>query len=214
MPRELSDLPFAQYLEVYDGALSREEVHDSLHLTGRTLEDVDAGGGRFLECAVSEVTFAGGSLRRARFNDVWFQAVRLVSTDLAETHWHDTELVSCSWAGIESYSAQLRAVTFHGCKLDSVNLKAARLKDVRFEDCLLRDVNLGGARLDEVSFPGSRLESVRLGKAELSKVDLTGAVQIGLQDGIEALRGATITHAQLMELAPWFAASAGVEVRG
>jgi uncharacterized protein YjbI with pentapeptide repeats len=113
---------------------------------------------------------------------------------------------------VQAFGATLRRVTFSHCKLDSVNWRSAALREVRFVDCLLRDVDFGEATLTEVSFPGSTLDGVHLRGARLSKVDLRGAASLGIADGVEALRGATIDHGQLLDLAPAFAQALGVTV--
>ena len=166
-----------------------------------------------MESAFSGVTFSRGRLRRARFNDVWLHTVRWVGTDLAETDWLDTDVIASALAGLEMFHAQLRRVAFHSCKFDSVNLRTAALRDVSFVDCVLRDVDFAGAELHGVTFPGSTLEGVRFDKARMYEVDLRGAVGLGIADGFDALRGATISGTQLLELAPMFALALGVTVR-
>ncbi|MBI1758912.1 MAG: pentapeptide repeat-containing protein [Actinobacteria bacterium] len=213
LPRELTDLPYAPYLEPFTGRIIPGAVHDGAHVDAATIEDVNAGTSRFLETAFSAVTFTRGSMRGARFNDVWLRAVRWAGTSLVETDWVDAELISTAIVGVEMHSSILRQVTFHGCKLDSVNLRGATITDVRFTDCQLRDVDLAGASLTNVSFPGSRLGPIRFAKAQMTNVDLTQATALEIDDGIDALRGATITQTQLYELAPWFAHSAGVTVQ-
>jgi uncharacterized protein YjbI with pentapeptide repeats len=212
VPRDITELPFANFLESMPGELEREARYDSVRLDAREFEDVEAGGCLFLESAFCGVTFTGGSMRRSRFNDVWAQSVRWVGTQLAEANWLDVELVSGALAGVEMFSAQLRRVRFFGCKLDSVNLRDATLDEVVFSDCVLREVDFGGAGLRQVSFPGSSLDGVRFGKARMKAVDLRGADPLGIRDGIDALKGATISHAQLLDLAPMFAQAAGVIV--
>jgi uncharacterized protein YjbI with pentapeptide repeats len=94
-----------------------------------------------------------------------------------------------------------------------VNARGAHLHDVAFVDCLLRDVDFGGAALTGVTFPGSRLEGVRCEKARMERVDLRDATALGIVAGHEALGGATITSAQLLDLAPAFAHALGVTVK-
>lgn len=139
--------------------------------------------------------------------------MRWVGTDLADTDWLDGELIGCVLAGLEMFTARLHRVTFHRCKFESVNARAAKLRGVSFADCLLRDVDFSGAALTEVTFPGSALEGVRFGKARMAKVDLRDATRLEISDGHDALRGATITGGQLMELAPMFADALGITVR-
>jgi hypothetical protein len=77
----------------------------------------------------------------------------------------------------------------------------------------LKNVDLREASLTDVTFASTKLTSLRLAQARLTKVDLTQASNLRIDDGIEALRGVTITIAQLIDLAPEFAASAGVIVQ-
>ncbi|MGW3497387.1 pentapeptide repeat-containing protein [Streptomyces sp. NPDC001020] len=212
-PRELADLPYASYLEPLRGDLEWEGDYDTIHADGNTFEEADAGSARFTESAFSSVTFDGGRMRRARFNEVWFHNVRWVATDLAETDWLDSEVVSSALAGVEAFRAKLCRVNFFNCKFDSVNWRTADMRQVRFVDCLLRDVDFGGATLTNVTFPGSSLSGVRLGKARLTNVDLRGAAALEICEGIESLRGATIDNSQLMYLAPAFAQALGVTVK-
>ncbi|MEU9891154.1 pentapeptide repeat-containing protein [Sphaerisporangium sp. NPDC051017] len=212
-PRELADLPYASYLEPLRGDLEQEGDYNTVHADGTVFEDAEAGNAGFTESVFSSVTFTGGRMQRARFHDVWLHTVRWVGTDLAETSWLDAEVVSGALAGVAAFSAELRRVRFFDCKFDSVNWRTATLQEVQFVGCLLRGVDFGGARLTDVTFPGSTLEGVRLSKAQLKKVDLRGAAALGIAEGIEALKGATIDHGQLLDLAPLFAQALGVIVK-
>lgn len=213
-PRQLAELPYAEYLipAPANEAPERDTTHDCIHFENTTFQDTDHGSPRFLECAFSGATFTAGRYRSARFNDVWMDSVRLLSTDLAESDWQDTEMIAGSLAGVEAFSAELRRVTFHNCKFDSVNLRAAKLHDAAFSNCLLRDVDLSGAELHRVTFPGSTLDQVRLEKAQLTEVDLRDTAALAITADHDALRGATISTAQLLDLAPFFAQVLGIEV--
>lgn len=212
VPRELADLPYARHLEPLRGELETEGTYDTVHADDREFQEPRAGGARFVECAFTSVAFEGGRMRRARFNDVWCHTVRWVGTDLAESSWMDASVLSGMLAGVQVFGATLRRVTFSHCKLDSVNWRSAALREVRFEDCLLRDVDFGEATLRDVSFYGTVLDGVRLRGARMNGVDLRGAASLGIADGVEALRGATIDQGQLLDLAPAFAQALGVTV--
>ncbi|HEX6468551.1 MAG TPA: pentapeptide repeat-containing protein [Streptosporangiaceae bacterium] len=209
---KLSDLPYADALQAHDGTWSPGVTYDTIHVDGGTAEDVDAAHARFLECAFTRVTFDGGSLRRARLADVWLHETRLVATDLAETEWLDATLLDSVLAGTAAYGAELHRVVVRGGKLDSVNFRDAALSDVRFENCALRRVDFAGAELDKVSFSGCRLGEVDLTGATLKKVDLRGAAELGITGDHASLRGAIITTAQLVDLAPALAQSLGITV--
>jgi uncharacterized protein YjbI with pentapeptide repeats len=212
-PRQHAEIPFAEHLEPFEGPLRSGSVYDTVSFEQLAFEDADGAACRFLESTFTGVNFERGSLRGARFNDVWCHSTRWVSTGLTNLDCVDWEVIASAVIGVEAYSSRLRRVRFFGCKFDSVNFRSAELTDVVFQDCQLRDVDFGQAKLTQVSFPGSTLSPVRFGQAQLKDVDLTGAKSLEPADGIEALRGATITHGQLLELAPLFAEAAGVVVR-
>jgi uncharacterized protein YjbI with pentapeptide repeats len=214
VPEEVADLPYAELLRPHTGPLEVEGDYDTVHFDRLEFTADDrANGGRFLESAVTDCVFAGSDLRRARMNELWASGTRLTGVSLVESDWVDSALVGCSLAGVEAFGAILRRVVFRRCKLDSVNLRAARLHEVVFEDCVLRDVDFAEARLEGVTFPGSRLEQARFGRAVLKKTDLRGAVAVDLADGYDSLRGAVISSAQLLDLAPELARTLGIVVR-
>lgn len=212
-PRELDQLPYAHRMAPFTGQLEREGSYESLHFDGCAFEETDGGGSDFTESAFSQVTFAGGRYRRARFDDVWLHTTRWVGADVAETAWMDVECVAGVLAGTELFSAQLRRVTFHHCKFDSVNARQAVLRDVSFVDCLLREVDCGGASPTDVSFPGSSLDRVRFDKARVTRTDLREVSRLDIASGLDGLSGATINSLQLLELAPLLARTLGLTVR-
>ncbi|NUS92053.1 MAG: pentapeptide repeat-containing protein, partial [Nocardia sp.] len=159
MPRELSDLPFANLLEPA-GPIGVEGEYDCLLFDDTVLADPDARHTVFDQCAFRSAHLDGGSARGARFSEVWLHGVRITGTDTADTVWTDTEIVEGAWSGVEASGAELRRVEFHNCKLDSVNFRAANLTKVRFVDCVLRHVDFGSAKLTEVEFPGSEISAL------------------------------------------------------
>ena len=210
--RELSDLPFAGALAPHDGDLRIDGHYDGCHFTGGTVfTSARADNGRFVECAFTEVTLEDVNARGSRFSDVWLRDVRLLSVELAATTWLDATFIGCAAAGVQAFDASLRRVQFIDCKLDSVNFRGARLADVTFENCLLRDVDFGGAKLQQLRFPGSTLTRADFSRATLDKVDLRGA-QLDITAGFESLRGAIMSTAQLMSLAPVLAQQLGIQI--
>jgi uncharacterized protein YjbI with pentapeptide repeats len=102
-------------------------------------------------------------------------------------------------------------VRFRGVKLDFLNLRGATLQDVVFEDCLLGEVDVADASLTDVDFTG-RVDSLSVRNATLARVDLSGATLQTLS-GLDHLRGAIISAAQLLDLAPLLADHLGIAVR-
>ncbi|MFD8559675.1 pentapeptide repeat-containing protein [Streptosporangium canum] len=212
-PRERADLPYANHLEAFSGRLTSQGDYDTVVFEGEEFEEAEASNARFIECVFSSMTFTGGHYPRARFSDVWVHTVRWVGSELTETTWLDAEVIDSALAGVAMFGSQMRRVTFYNCKFDGVNARTVTLQDVAFVDCMLQEVDLAGATLTNVTFPGSVLERVRFDKAQMSKVDLRGAAALGITDGYDALKGATISSAQLLELAPMFAQILGVTVK-
>ena len=210
-PRELADLPYAAMLTPHSGGLAADGKYDTVQFSELTFDEQSAANATFLECAFTQVSFQGGQLRRSRFSDVWLRDVRLTGTDLAETSWLDATIIGGVVAGVSAFGAQLRRVAFHGCKLDSVNFRGALLTEVSFHECLLRHVDFSGAKLTRTVFTESRLNESDFTGVTLDQVDLRGA-ELGLTIGPGSLRGAIITTAQLMDIAPLIAENLGIAV--
>lgn len=213
MPDQLEDLPYARFLKPLEGALEPEGEYDCVHVTGADMDDVEAGNGRFNETVFTSLAINRGSLRFSRFTDVWQRNVRWVGTDLSDTSWQDVELIAGALSGVDAGGANLRRVRFEGCKFDSVNFRRAKLREVQFVDCVLRHTDFGEADLTKLSFPGTTVEGLLINRARLQQVDLRGAAHLDIAEGLDALRGATITPLQLLDLAPEFARSIGITVR-
>src|SRR5579863_361081 len=109
--QELTDLPFAAALQAHRGGLAPRGDYDCEHFEKAVFADVRAPDSRFLECAFTAVSFAGGGLRQARFTSAWLRDVAFTGTGLAETEWTDVTLIGSALAGVEAFGARLRRVT-------------------------------------------------------------------------------------------------------
>jgi uncharacterized protein YjbI with pentapeptide repeats len=208
---DLADLPYAGALIPHDGDLSSESDFDTVLFEHADYDEPRAPDVRFLECALRQVSIAGGTLSRARLHTVWARDLRLTGTSMAESNWRDVTVLSSSLAGVQAHGAVLRQVVFSGCKLDSVNFRFAKLTSVIFDHCVLRDVDFLGAELTRCSFPGSQLSRVDLSKVTMDQTDLRGA-ELGLVIDVDSLRGAIISSGQLAMAAPVLAEALGIVV--
>lgn len=213
VPQVLEDLPYARYLEGFDGDLAREGDYTELLFADIEFEDFDAGNSRVGESAFTGVTFTNGRLPHTRINAVWFNRTRWVSINLSEADWLDVTVLGSFFAGVEAYAAKLRRVTFQECKINTLNLRGATVQDVVFDRCELAEVDFGAATLTNVTFPGSTVRRIMLGKSTLKKVDFRGAAELDVASGYESLRGAVIDSTQLAELAPALAHTLGIVVK-
>jgi uncharacterized protein YjbI with pentapeptide repeats len=92
-----------------------------------------------------------------------------------------------------------------------VNLRGSQVTDVELVGCHIEDLDLGAATVERLAFLDCTVDHLLLPQAELRDVDLRGAAlsQITSPGG---LGGATISTAQLGELAPILAAHLGIVV--
>ncbi len=210
--RELEDLPFAPFLEPWDGTLIADARYDTVHFDGAELERPTATGARFIESALTSMTFDGGTFRLSRWSDVWLKAVRWIGTDLSGTDWMDAEITGSVFAGTAIYDAALRRVVIQQCKADSVNLRGARLQQVSFVECQLSHLDFAGATLTDVTFEGCELHGAAFDNAHLKNVDFRHAHELTITSGYDSLKGATITTSQLVHLAPSLADVLGIAV--
>ena len=102
-------------------------------------------------------------------------------------------------------------MTFHGVKIDYLNLRDAHLSEVRFEDCVIGDLDLSRVRASVVTFPGTRIDQLTTNATQFKRVDLSGA-RLSALTGLAGLKGTTISSEQLHDLGPSFAAHLGISV--
>jgi uncharacterized protein YjbI with pentapeptide repeats len=208
---DLADLPFASALTQHQGGLEADGEYDTVLFERTDFDDPNAPNTRFLECAFRQVSITRGKLPRARLREVWARDLRLIGTSLAESGWLDVTVLGSVVAGVEVFGAVLQRVVFSGCKLDSVNFRGSRLTSVTFDNCVLRDVDFGGATLTRCSFPGSKLTRADFSKVTMDQTDLRGAA-LGLIIDADSLRGAIISSAQLVVVAPVLAQTLGIVI--
>ncbi|GAA2684754.1 pentapeptide repeat-containing protein [Streptomyces lunalinharesii] len=200
-------------LRAYDGgAWEPEGDYDGLEFTDVDCAGQVARGARFMDCALRRCALDETVLSRARIIDSVWSGVRGVGTDLSQASLRDVEVVDGRLGGLQLHGAVLERVVVRGGKIDFANLRRAKLRDVAFEGCVLVEADFGGAVLERVSFDDCTLTRVDFSAARMTDVDLRGVAWLDIARGIDCLGGAVISAAQLMDLAPAFAAQLGVRV--
>ncbi|WP_327355230.1 pentapeptide repeat-containing protein [Streptomyces sp. NBC_01304] len=194
-----------------------EELEPDGDYDGLVFAEVDLGrqdgpGARFLDCAFEGCALDGTGLAGARFIDSVLTGPRGVGTDLSGASLRDVELVDARMGGVQLHGAVLERVLIRGGKIDYLNLREARLRDVVFEGCVLLEPDFGGAALERVEFVDCVLRGADFTGVRMKDVDLRQAAELGIARGVERLTGAVISPAQLLDLAPVFAAQIGVRV--
>jgi uncharacterized protein YjbI with pentapeptide repeats len=194
------------------GELEPDGDYDGVDFRELDLAGQDGGGARFLDCALTGCGLDETRLHRARFIDAVLSGIRGVGTDLAEATLRDVEVTDARLGGVQLHGGVLERVLVRGGKIDYLNLRKARLKDVVFEGCVLVEPDFGGARLERVEFRDCVLKGADFNAVTMTDVDLRSAAELGIVRGLDRLAGAVISPAQLIDLAPAFAAQIGVRV--
>lgn len=193
------------------------DLAKSAHLESRRYDDVNRphlvlSGARLDEVQLRRITADEVDLRNARLRDVALEQVGFPVVRASGGQWRDVE-ISGRLGSFEAYESEWRSVHFIGCKISYVNLRGAELHDVQFTDCVLEELDLAGAVANRVSFDSTRIGGLDVHGATLRDVDLRGATLESV-DGLADLRGATLSPAQLAELAPLLAAHLGLKIEG
>jgi uncharacterized protein YjbI with pentapeptide repeats len=186
--------------------------YDSIAFVDRDFTGQDAADARFLECRLERCSIDGLSLRRVRVVQSVFSEFHGANADIANSTWRDSRISGGRLGAMVLAGATWNGVVVHGSKLGFVNLAGAKLEDVVFEECEIGSIDARAAQLRSIAFVDCTIDEFNVSGATLSKVDLSGARLRSLL-GIESLRGAIVSHEQLLDLAPVLAAQLGLEVR-
>lgn len=186
--------------------------YDSVIFSDLDFTGEDASDARFLECRLERCCLEGLSMRRTRVVDTVLAEVHGASVDFTDSTWRDSQMTGGRLGAMTLPGATWTRVRLRGIKLGFVNLAAARLEDVVFEGCEIGSLDARAAQLRSVAFVDCTVQELNVVEATLSKVDLSGARMQALV-GVDSLRGAIVSHEQLLDLAPLLAAQLGVEVR-
>jgi uncharacterized protein YjbI with pentapeptide repeats len=186
--------------------------YDAIDFVDLDFTGQDASDDRFLECRLQRCCIDGLRLKRARFVDSLLAEVHGASVDLADSSWRDCQVLGGRLGAVTLAGATWTGVRVRGSKFGFVNLAGARLEDVTFEECEIGTFDLRTAQARSVKFAGCTIGEVNVAGATLSKLDLSASTLRSLV-GVESLRGAIVSHLQLLDLAPLLASQLGLEVR-
>ena len=172
----------------------------------------DASDARFLECRLTRCGLDGVSLRRARILESMLADAHGATVDLADSTWRDSHVSGGRLGAVNLIGASWSGIRVRDCHLGFLNLAGAQLEDVVFERCEIGSLDARTATLASVAFVDCALDELNVSGATLIRADLSGARLRSLV-GVESLKGAIVSHTQLVDLAPLLAAQLGLEVR-
>ncbi|MFN8629721.1 MAG: pentapeptide repeat-containing protein [Chloroflexota bacterium] len=177
-------------------------------LAGQRADDASFLACRFDRCGLDDV-----SMRRAHLAECVLDELHATSLDAADTVWRDAVLSLRRVGALLAIGATWSAVRVRGGRLDLLDLSGGKLRDVAFEGCAIGELDLGTVEARDLVFSDCQIDVLDVTGARLAGTDLTGAA-IGAVKGVAGLKGAIVTPAQLLDLAPHLAAHLGIKVRG
>ena len=184
---------------------------DDLVFTDLDLPMLPLGGASVDGCRFEGVAAREADWRSTRLRETAFDRLDVPVLRAARGVWRDVHVSGARLGSVEAYEADWQSVHFVGCKLGFVNLRGAGLLDVAFTDCVVEELDLLQTTARRVALRGTRLSRLNLHDARLEHVDLRGA-DLEELDGLDGLRGVTISPHQLDLLAPLLAREKGLKV--
>jgi uncharacterized protein YjbI with pentapeptide repeats len=194
--------------------LSPDEYYDGLEVADDELSGQDASGARFADCTFRSTRLDGVTLTGARFDGCVLERLAATTLDLSRGDWTDVTVTDPRWGGAQAFAVDWRRVTLTGGKIDYLNLRDAVLSGVVLDGVTVGELDLSGVRATGLVLRDVVVRELVTDRARLGDADLTGLDTAALRSvrGLAGLRGARITDAQLVDLAPALAAHVGLVV--
>lgn len=183
-----------------------------LDVTDVEAADTSAAGFSIEQCRLGRVDFSAGAWQRASVRDVAARDGNWANLHTEDSTLERVALSTTRATGLQWTNGLVRDVTVTDSRVDLAGFRFSKLRDVEFRDCKLAGLDLTEAALTRVRFVDCDLSGAKLHHATMSQVAFDDCVLDDI-DGIEALRGATITAADLMPLLDALARALGITVR-
>lgn len=179
------------------------EVRDA-DLSERDLSGVDILEARLINVAMHETQLRGSTIV-----DTTIERLDAPVLKAADSTFRRVEVAGSRISLAEFPDATWRSVHLVGCKLGYLGLRAAKIHDLLISDCTIEELDIAGATLNRVAFERTRITTLEAHHATLTDVDMREA-DIQRINGIEGLRGATMSVRQIENLAEVLAAMIGI----
>jgi uncharacterized protein YjbI with pentapeptide repeats len=183
-----------------------ELVEISGDLSGVDLEGIGLSESRLSDISARELRMRSASLVDTVLERVDAPVLNAASLSLRDVVVRDSRIGSA-----ELYDSTWQAVHVTGCRLGYLNLRSARVTDLLFTDCTIDELDLSSATVGRLAFRGTSVRALTLHGARLSDADLRG-LDPGRIDGIDGLRGASLSADQVQTLATALAQSLGIHI--
>jgi len=190
-------------------------VADLLEIDDSLVQSADFAGVSRLQvdgCKFENVLLTGLVLDKFELTDS--QCLKLEAAGLRtyKANMLRARLDDSRLTGVEFANAHIEDCTFKNVKFDEAGFRFASFKRVRFENCMLRQADFSNAKFEHVTFTDCDLSEAVFISATCKDLDIT-TEDLTTTKGILGLKGATISEAQLMQIAPLLAAELGFRIK-
>ncbi len=171
------------------------------------LEGAIVLGCTFVDCDLSEASFARTQLADCSFNNCEMPLVNVTGTVLQTVAFDTCRLTGVVFSAVSKLPIVPEA-TFKGCDLSFCSFRELDLRACSFEECRLHESDFMRCELEEVSFAGADLSRCTFQRNGLVKADLRGARGYQISPLDNNLRGMKVSLPEAIGLL----AAIGVEV--
>jgi uncharacterized protein YjbI with pentapeptide repeats len=172
---------------------------------------LEPGTGLLVEEALLEgVDLGGGAYANLELKDVRLTRCNLANLRAPGAAWLRTWVESSSLTGLACAEGRLRHVSFVDCRADLSSFGASELDTVLFRDCRLKQADFSDSRLRAIRFESCDLTEADFARVSCREVQFQDCTLDGIR-GVEHLRGAAMSHADMLAAAATFAAALGIE---
>lgn len=188
-----------------------EDMVENCSFNSADWTDLDQTGATFDTCDIFSVELDGVIWHKTRMVNSVVGQINTAQLDATDSSWERVKIENCRLGVLDLTEATLKNLQFVGCKIDLLNVRGAKLSYVLFQDCSLGEVDLTNATVSQSAFESSTLNHLLVPQASLADFNLAGA-ELTKITGVSSLRGASINHIQLQQLAPIFAEELGINI--
>lgn len=210
-PPRLHDLHLPELADGASTTIHPYGSYEALAFTGDDLTGADLSDIGFSDCSFTALNTHELELTSARIADSQLSRLDIPTVAAAYARFRNTVLEHSRLGVLQCIEGTWDAVHVRGAKLGYLSLRGATVRDVLFTDCVIGELDLTGARVERLAFTDSELSTLDVSGATLRDVDLR-RLDLAEITGLSHLRGATIDHLQLQQLAPQLAAHLGIDV--
>ncbi|CAN5176281.1 pentapeptide repeat-containing protein [soil metagenome] len=195
-----------------DDFFKGEDSVTEVHVKDMVFSSSDLGAKSIEQSLFETSDFSGVEAPRFYISDTMLKNCNFTVTKFPESSWMRVAIKSGRCSGLDISNSTLRHVEFTNSKLEFVNFRFSKLENVAFENCVLNDVDFYDAKLKNVQFINCTIQSITFAQSKMDNVDVSQST-IERINGVSSIKGVIISHDQLLELAPYFAAEAGIKIK-